>query len=326
MEERMIKNAIVTGPTGAVGTALVCGMAADGVNVYAIVRPGSQRTGELKKRYRETVEKNISCGELHIIECALSDYRELPKMVPARIDIFYHLAWADTIGDGRNDTDAQWKNIGYALDAAGAAESVGCRCFIGAGSQAEYGRCSEKLTEKTPAFPENGYGAAKLCAGQLTRIKCGQAGIDHIWTRILSVYGPGDGSRTMIMGTISKLLAHEEPALTAGTQLWDYLYSEDAAKALYLLGRKGKNGRTYCIGSGEARPLHEYVEILRDSIDPALPLGIGKVPYGDKQVMNLQADITPLCEDTGFRPSVEFEKGIADTIDWVRNNMGEHRS
>ena len=40
MSEREIKSAIVTGPTGAVGTALVCEMAADGVNVYAVVRPG----------------------------------------------------------------------------------------------------------------------------------------------------------------------------------------------------------------------------------------------------------------------------------------------
>ncbi len=59
--------------------------------------------------------------------------------------------------------------------------------FIGAGSQAEYGRVEGKLNSQVPAFPENGYGMAKLCAGQMTRIQC-ESWESDIWTRILSVY------------------------------------------------------------------------------------------------------------------------------------------
>lgn len=51
-------------------------------------------------------------------------------------------------------------------------------------------------------------------------------------------------------------------------------------------------------GQRTARPLREYIETLRDAIDPALPLGLGKIPYGPQQVMFLQADITQLAADT----------------------------
>ena len=56
----------------------------------------------------------------------------------------------------------------------------------------------------------------------------------------------------------------------------------------------------------------------RDAIDPALPLGLGEVPYGPLQVMHLQADASALQEDTGWRPATPFEEGIRETIEWVR--------
>ena len=72
------------------------------------------------------------------------------------------------------------------------------------------------------------------------------------------------------------------------------------------------------VGSGTARPLREYIETLRDAIDLALPLGLGKIPYGPQQVMFLQADITQLAADTGFAPRTAFADGIRATIAWAK--------
>ena len=69
---------------------------------------------------------------------------------------------------------------------------------------------------------------------------------------------------------------------------------------------------------GTARPLREYIETLRDAIDPALPLGLGNIPYGPQQVMFLQADITQLAADTGFAPRTAFADGIRATIAWAK--------
>lgn len=306
MREDMVKCAIVTGPTGAVGSALCAHLLEKGAKVYAVVRPGSHRVG------------NLPAGVI-AVPCDLTKLDELKVLVPEQADAFFHLAWAHTIGPGRNDMHAQIENVRCAVDAVRAAADLGCKVYVGVGSQAEYGRVEGKLTATTPCFPENGYGMAKLCAGEMTRVECAKYGIRHQWVRILSVYGPHDGEMTMISSVIAKLLQGEKPALTKGEQKWDYLYAGDAAAALYSVAVHGKDGKVYPLGSGTVRPLKEYIEIMRDQIDPALPLGFGEIPYGSMQVMHLQADISDLTQDTGFVPCVAFEDGIRQTIEAYRN-------
>ena len=257
---------------------------------------------------------------MHVIACDAGDLNRLADLILEPVDVFYHFAWSNTIGTGRNDMASQIDNIQHTIDAVHAAAQLKCKVFIGAGSQAEYGRVEGILHADTPCFPENGYGMAKLCAGQMSRTECKKMGLIHIWPRVLSIYGPGDGEATMISGTISKLLRGEEPKLTAGEQMWDYLYSKDAAEAFYLLGRSGQDGLIYPIGSGRARTLKSYVECLRDEIDPALSLGFGKVPYSPQQIMHLEADISNLIQDTGFTPHTDFKTGIASTIEWMKGN------
>lgn len=307
MVHREIKSAVVTGPTGAIGTALCMELAASGIKVYAVCRPGTSRAAAVPKH--ENIE---------IVYCDVADLQNLEELIPNGADAFYHFAWAHTIGPGRNDMPAQIQNVQYTIDAVQAAAALGCKVFVGAGSQAEYGRVEGVLRPETPCFPENGYGMAKLCAGHMSRVECQKYGIDHIWTRILSVYGPGDGQATMISGVIRQLLAGEKPALTAGIQQWDYLYSGDAGRAFALLAKQGIGSKTYVLGGGTAKPLKEYIMQLRDAIDPALPLGFGEIPYGPLQVMHLEADITELKRDTDFVPQVPFEEGIRNTIDRIK--------
>lgn len=301
-----MKRVIITGPTGAIGMALMQKCIKLDLEVAAVCHQGSSRIANIP----------IS-SKVKIVECDLDEIRKLPDFLNDTYDVFFHFAWACTAGEGRNNIDAQTKNILYTMDAVETADKLGCECFIGAGSQAEYGRFEGKLDSGVPTFPDNGYGIAKLCAGQLSRIRCVQLGIRHIWFRILSVYGSYDSEQTMIMSSIRSMLNGESPEYTPAGQIWDYLYSEDAAEALYLAAERGRDGAVYCLGSGQARPLKEYLEIMRDEIDPGLSLKIGAKPYADKQVMHLCADITDLQNDTGFVPKYSFEEGIKETIKWA---------
>ena len=320
-----MKRIAVTGPTGAIGIALINKCIEEGVEVYAYVRPESKRSGNIPKDPLVKI-----CGyDLSDLErlAGAPEGTKLPK-----IDAFYHFGWAGTIGDGRNDGRLQALNIKYTTDAVALAHAMGARVFIGAGSQAEYGRVEGKLKPDTAAGPENGYGIAKLAAGGLSRLMCERFGMKHIWVRVLSVYGPYDGEATMIMKTIRQLLRGGKPALTEGRQVWDYLYSRDAARAFFMLGAgaagpaggtaeggnlQDLNGKVYCLGSGEGRLLRDYITEMRDAVDPSLPLGFGEVPYSDRQVMHLEADISELTKDTGFKPEVSFGEGIRETIEYA---------
>lgn len=301
---------VITGATGAVGTAFIAEGIRQNVEMLVICRKASKRRQQIPDH-----------PLVKVLELNMEEYETYqPPEGEMPYDVFYHFAWGGTTGDGRNDCEIQEKNIRYALDAAALAKRFGCSAFVGAGSQAEYGRVEGNLNSQTPAFPENGYGMAKLCAGQMTRLYCRQVGMRHVWTRILSIYGPGDGADSMVMSAIHRLLAGETPAFTKGEQQWDYLYSGDAAKALLLLGEKGHDGGVYCLGSGKARPLADYIGMIRDAIDPRLSVALGAVPYAPGQVMYLCADIAKLKEDTGFAPEVSFEEGIKKTIMWVKEH------
>lgn len=307
-----MKRAVITGGTGMLGAALIRLLIEKGVEVLVIVRPNSKRISSIP-----------DSNYVKIIECDLNNLLSLKDKINETYDAFFHFGWDGTYGEARNDMYIQNKNVSAVLDAVTLAESIGCTVFLGAGSQAEYGRVDNiKLGPDVPTSPETGYGIGKLCAGQMSRIMCSQKGMKHIWFRILSTYGPYDGIHTMVMSGISKMLNGERPQYTKGEQMWDYLYCDDAANAFYLAAEKGKDGSIYCIGSGQVRPLHEYITIIRDSIDENIEIGFGEIPYYDKQVMYLCADIDALKKDTGFEPKVSFEEGIKKTIEWYKGEMG----
>ena len=305
MSDSNIHGVVITGPTGAIGIALIKKCIENDIDVLAICHRGSKRIKSIP------VDDHVL-----IVEASLDEYDDLYNDSVAdkgKYEVFIHLAWNGTFGDSRNNMLLQSDNIKYALSAVELAGRLGCKVFIGAGSQAEYGRVDKPLRPDTPAFPENGYGMAKLAAGQMTRIRCEQLGIKHIWTRILSIYGPYDGEYTMVMSTLKKMLNGEETHFTAGEQIWDYLYSEDAADMMLYLAESGKHGTICCVGSGEARPLKDYITDMYEATGCKARLGIGDIPYNDKQVMCLCVDKE--CVLPGKK--TEFSEGIRNCIRYL---------
>lgn len=304
-----MKKAIVTGATGAVGTALVKKLISENVEVLVLVRSG----GRVEKIPKHPLVKTAFC--------ALDEMADFQNTENEKYDVFFHLAWAGPYGSERNDMFLQSDNIRHELDAVRLAHRFGCDVFVGAGSQSENGRLPDgvKVAPDSPTNPDNGYGIAKLAAGKLSRILCSQLGIRHEWCRILSAYGPGDGVHTMVMSTVIKFLNGEDCDFTKGEQQWDFLYNSDVANAFYLVAEKGRDGAVYTVGSGKTRSLKEYITTIRDIACPSAKCNFGAVDYFPNQVMYLCADITDLQRDTGFEPTVDFEAGIKNTVDWYKS-------
>lgn len=230
-----MERVVINGATGCIGLALIKEFVECGVEVLVLAHNGSKRN----KYIPHVPQVRVEYCDLN--QLCMFNTNE-------RYDVFYNLAWIG--GKYRDDVLLQESNIQYALDAVKLAARLGCKRFIGTGSQAEYGLKNKKLTSSMPANPVSAFGASKLYAGKMCEILAHQLGMDFIWTRILSVYGPYDGMQTMVMSLISQLRKGIVPELTGCEQMWDYLYSGDAAKALYLMGEKGKNGKIYVLGGG----------------------------------------------------------------------------
>lgn len=290
-----------------IGTALINECIKKGIEVYAVLRASSGK----KMRLPES-------EKLHMVDCSLEELETLPQKIMEKCDTFYHIAWGNT-GENRNSsTELQSRNIAYTLAAVKAAYALGCRRFIGAGSQAEYGPMDvDKISPDSPVNPTTPYGAAKLASGQLARMLCKELGMECIWPRIFSVYGIYEKETTMVASGLRKMLAGEKTSFTPALQRWDYLFSADAGRAYYLIGEKGKDGAVYCVGSGKAAPLKNYIEIMAE-LTGAEETGIGARPYPAGAVMNLCADISSLTADTGFVPEYTFREGIRETITWLK--------
>ena len=291
-----MKRVIITGPTGTIGVALTDILTKSDCEVYAICRPNSSNIKNLKNR-----------ENLHVIECDISNLLDLKSKLSGRFDAFYHYA--------RNEVDLQFSNVKYTLDAVNLAKSLNCKVFVGAGSQAEYGHFFEPADENTCTKPFTLYGAAKLSAGQMSRVYAQNLDLKHIWVRIFSVFGPCDDSRTLVSYVINELKSGKSPGLTPGEQVWDYLYSYDAADAMIKVAEKGKDGAVYCLGSGQKKQLKEYIQGIADVVNPSVSLTFGLKPYSESQVMFLSANISALKNDTDFAPKYEFKQAIKEIIE-----------
>lgn len=305
-----MKRVLVTGATSMLGLALINECVQKQTKVVAVIRENSSKRGLIPDH-----------SLIEVVESDLENMKVLTLNNGEGLDAFYHFAWVSTDNKSRNFVEDQNRNIQYTLDAVKLAAKLGSKKFIGAGSQAEYGRVDGRIPPDMKVFPDSAYGIAKYSAGRLSAILSEQLGMDFIWTRIFSTYGINDMPSTMIMYTIESLLNKRKPLLTKCEQVWDYLNCRDAARAFYLVGQKGKDQTIYNVGSGQAHPLTHFVYKIRDAVDANLELGIGEKEYAPQQVMNLCADISNLVKDTGFQPEVSFDEGIAETINWYKENI-----
>lgn len=302
-----MKKVIVTGATGMIGASMIEQMVQDGISVTAVVRPNSKKIDNLIKNEK-----------VNVVACDVRSLSTLEEKLPHDYDTFYHFAWDGTYGDSRDNAALQEENVRCTLDAVELAHKLGCSVFVGAGSQAEFGFVEGELSDKIPKNPVTGYGIAKLTAGRLSAIMCKQYGIRQSWGRIVSTYGPRDNSYTMVMSSIIAMANGQRMSFTKGEQIWDYVYGEECSRAFYLIGKYGKHGKAYTIGSGKSRLLKDYILAIRDVVNPTLEVGLGEREYFPNQVMKLTADISELTEDTGFIPQVDFEEGIRKTLEWYK--------
>lgn len=134
---------------------------------------------------------------------------------------------------------------------------------------------------------------------------------------MFSTYGPADSPRWLLPYVIGELLAGRRPRLTKCEQKWDYLYVDDAARAV-VAAVEGSASGVFNLGSGRSLPLRDYIEAIGRELDCAMEPDYGAVPYRPDQVMHLEADISRLTGVTGWMPSSSLAEGIRDTVAFER--------
>lgn len=299
-----MKRAIITGGTGFIGKQLLEVLFENDVEVLLLVRD--------KHRVCNVDNKKVSVIQYN------PERIEDVHIPQHRYDVFYHLAWGGVSAEKKNDIDLQISNIANSVKAMRFAYYNNCCRFIGAGTVAEYVFCRDVMDVNDKQSPNDMYGASKTATHYFLDVISRNLGIAFIWAVLPSTYGEGRTSDNIVTYTIRSLLRNEKPQYGDLKQMWDFLYVKEVARALYLIGEKGKDYKTYGIGSGNYKPLKEYIEMIRDMINPTLPLGIGEIPEMSARTFSSCVNIDELTNDTGFIPEIHFEEGMKRTIEWYR--------
>ncbi len=299
-----MNKVVVLGANGYIGSRLSLALAERGYDVVALV----------DKRFNYTHLSGIE--HLKTVEFQLEDLESLYDNSTLKdADTLFHMAWSAVNAKLRNEAEEQIKNIMYGVRVLEFAEHQGIKRVIVPGSAAEVSCGDGVITGKEVPAPSDMYSAVKVATRYICQTYARQHQIDLVWTLITSIYGTNRNDNNLITYAIQSLLNGETPQFTGLAQKWDYLHIDDLVNALIALGDKGVGGKVYPVGSGEYKTLRKYVEMIRDIINPALPLGIGALPYKNpNKIDNQVLDISELRDDTGFVPQQTFLEGITEVI------------
>ena len=212
------------------------------------------------------------------------------------------------------DAELQRINLDMSLQAVRSVLSAGCGCFVTAGSQAEYGPQKDRISEQTVCCPNTEYGKAKLDFYNAADKLCQKAGARLIEPRFFSLYGPGDYEGTMVISTLRNMLAGLPCRLTQGIQMWDFLYLDDAVRALALLCEAPDANGVYNFGSGDVRTLREYIEEMAQITATTSKLLFGAVPYPETGMVSLWPDNSRLRTTLRWEPQVCFADGVREIV------------
>lgn len=304
-----MRKAIVTGANGFIGTALCRELSKQGISVIAIVR-----------NEKEEISNIENLNGLRIVYSDLSEFKNLHKKIFDRdIDVLYHLAWVGSAGPLRGNAEVQLSNLRYTCDTVEACSKMNCKRFVFASSIMEYEIEAVMATDATPSI-NTLYSSAKVSADYMARTIAGSLGLDYIRAVISNIYGPGELSPRLVNTSIRKLLNGEHCSFSAGKQMYDFIYIDDAAKTFVAIGEKGVTNRTYYIGSQNPRPLKKFLCELRDQVNPDIEIGLGEIPFNGVSLTYNEFNIHAVKEDTGFVPEVSFAEGIKNTIKWIKEN------
>jgi dTDP-glucose 4,6-dehydratase len=184
------------------------------------------------------------------------------------------------------------------------------------------------FTEKTPYAPNSPYSASKASSDHFVRAYGETYELPVIITNCSNNYGPNHFPEKLIPLFINNII-HKKPLPVYGDGLYtrDWLYVLDHARAIDLVFHKGNNNETYNIGGFNEWKNIDLVKLLCKLMDEKLGNEAGTSeklityvkdrPGHDRRYA---IDATKINTELGWKPSVTFEQGLSETIDWYLSN------
>lgn len=184
------------------------------------------------------------------------------------------------------------------------------------------------FTEETKYDPHSPYSASKAASDHFVRAYADTYGLPVVVSNCSNNYGPNHFPEKLIPLFINNIIAKKPlPVYGDGLYTRDWLFVKDHAVAIDLVFHKGKNSETYNIGGFNEWKNIDLVKLLCKQMDEKLGNAVGTSeklityvkdrPGHDRRYA---IDATKINKELGWKPSVTFEEGLSQTIDWYLEN------
>ena len=254
----------------------------------------------------------------------------LDSGLPTDVDVLYHLAACSSYPMHEDDPQRGAEvNVEGFVNAVEQARQDGCDTVVYASTSSIYGDCQEPTSEDAEITARTGYEASKLAREQYADYFESHYGMSMAGMRFFSVYqgyGGAEGHKEEYANIISqfadKIARGKRPVVYGdGTQTRDFTHVDDVVRGLELAGSDELCGR-YNLGTGQSHSFNTVVEALCDLLERDVSPEYVENPIpADVYVHDTCADWSRMHEATGWRPEIDFARGIRRVCEPYRSSV-----
>jgi nucleoside-diphosphate-sugar epimerase len=307
----MLKSVLITGANGFIGANLANKLAKNS-HVHIIIRKDSD-LWRLKSINKPLDIHYADLADAEAIDSILGDIRP---------EIVFHLAAYGTHSSQNDLKKILLSDVIGTNNLLTACTRRKPRIFINIGSSSEYGRKNAPMRETDLPEPNTGYGLAKTAQTLLAQNFSREKKLSVITLRLFSVYGPYESPAKLIPRLIQSCLAGQELKLTSPDSSHDFIYAGDVVRACLAAAEKPElNGEVINIGSGRQTSLKEIVDLVKSLTKSAAKENWGAFPDPPYDSKIWVADISKARNLLDWRPEHNLEEGLAETIEWFKDNQ-----
>ena len=210
-------------------------------------------------------------------------------------------------------------------------ENYDGKLFYHVSTDEVYGSLEEDnmfFLETTSYNPRSPYSASKASSDHLVRAYYNTYNIPVVISNCSNNYGPNQFPEKLIPLFINNIINGKKlPVYGSGSNVRDWLYVVDHAKAIDVIFHSGQSGETYNVGGHNEWTNIELIKLLCSQMDKKLDRKSGTSEQfitfvKDRAGHDLRyaIDATKLKDELGWLPSLQFEEGLSKTIDWYLSN------
>ena len=331
---------LVTGADGFMGSHLTEALVGLGADVYAFVRATS--SGALNNIFHLRPKLTVLWGDLtdrHSVDRVVRMLREAPDRpyifhlaAQAHVGESWHRPYETVMANTVGTLNLLQAIVDYDLDV----EKLDT-----AGTSEEYGNVREPvrhhhdfdehggliLHERSPINPKSIYATAKVAADFLTMNYHDAYGVPGVVTRMFNNYGPRQNPRYITGTIITQAFERERIELGSLEPMRDFCYCTDGVRGHLTVAAAGIPGDVYCYGQGANISMNDWAALIlrigeEEGFWPPRELVsvVDRYRPGATDVMALKVGYEKLHRETGWRPRVSWEDGVARTIAWYAAN------